>query len=70
MGSDLVTTAAQSFAALDTWYTKDFVITPTGLVAGDRLSLVLTTSIIDNEAGAGTLIANIAKTSALIDVRV
>lgn len=69
VGSDLVTTAAQSFAAVDTWYSKDFVIDATGLVAGDRLTLELTTSIVDSEAGGGTLICNIARTTPLIDVR-
>ena len=39
VGADLCTTAAESWAADDTWYTKDFVVTAAGLVAGDILKV-------------------------------
>lgn len=69
VGADLVTTAAATFAALDTWYDKDFVVTPTGLVAGNRLTLKITSSVIDSEVGAGTIICNIAAVKVLADVK-
>lgn len=58
VGSDLCATAAQTFAALDTWYDKDFVVTGAGLNPGDTLNLEITSSVIDSEAGAGTIILN------------
>lgn len=70
VGADLsTTTAAATFAALDTWYDKDFVITPTGLVAGDALNIEITSSIIDNEAGAGTLRLNMGAPRVLLDLQ-
>ena len=70
VGSDLsTTTAAATFAALDTFYNKDFVITATGLVAGGVLNVVITASVIDSEAGAGTIILNLAPPSVLLDVK-
>lgn len=69
VGSDLCATAAATFAALDTWYNKDFTITPTGLVAGDRLTFKITSSVIDSEAGAGTIICTIAGIKPLLDVQ-
>jgi hypothetical protein len=70
VGSDLsTTTAAATFAAVDTWYDKDFVITPTGLIAGDVLNLEITSSIVDSEAGAGTLRLNMGPPQILLDVK-
>lgn len=69
VGSDLCATAAQTFAALDTWYTKDFTVTATGLVAGDVLNVKITSSAIDSEAGAGTIILNLAPPKVLLDVK-
>lgn len=69
VGADLCETAAQTFAADDTWYNKDFVITASGLVAGDVLNVVVTASVIDSEAGAGTLRLNMASPKMLIDVK-
>ncbi len=69
VGSDICATAAQTFAAVDTWYNKDFTITATGLVAGDVLNIVVTASIIDNEAGGGTLRLNMAPPKVLLDVK-
>lgn len=59
VGSDLVTTAAQTFAAVDTWYNKDFTVDGRTLAAGDTLNLVITASVIDDEAGGGTLRLNL-----------
>lgn len=52
VGADLCTTAAQTFAAKSTWYNKDFVVTATGLVAGDILIIKLTSSVIENAGSA------------------
>jgi hypothetical protein len=70
VGSDLsTTTAAATFAALDTWYNKDFVITATGLVAGDKLLVKITSNVIDSEAGGGTIILNLESPTVLLDIR-
>jgi hypothetical protein len=69
VGSDLCATAAQTFAAVDTWYNKDFTVTPTGLVAGDVLNLEITSSVIDSEAGGGTLRLNMQPPLILLDVK-
>jgi len=66
-GLDICATAAQTFAAVDTYYTKTFVVTPTGLVAGDTLNLKFASSVIDSEAGGGTLQLKIDKISLLAD---
>lgn len=50
VGSDLVTTAATAVSA--TGGAKDFVVTPTGLVAGDRLICKMTTSIAEAAGSA------------------
>ena len=55
VGSDLVTTAAQTFAAEDTWYNKDFTVAGAGLAPGSVLNLKISASVIDDEAGGGTL---------------
>lgn len=69
VGSDLCATAAATFAALDTWYNKDFTVTATGLAAGDRLTLKITYAVIDSEAGAGTIIGTLAGVTVLADVK-
>lgn len=51
-GSDLVTTAATTINSL-TFDTVSFVITPTGFVVGDELSLKMTIAITDGATGAG-----------------
>lgn len=68
VGSDLCATAAQTFAALDTWYNKDFSVTATGLAAGDVLQLKITSSIIDSEAGAGTMRLNMDAVKVYMDL--
>lgn len=60
VGSDLCATAAVTYAALDTWYDKTFTITGTTLVPGGILNLKITSNVIDSEAGAGTIILNLA----------
>ena len=69
VGADICATAAVTFAALDTWYNKDFTVTPTGLVAGDVLNVKITSSVIDSEAGGGTIILNLAPPKVLLDVK-
>lgn len=70
VGDDLsTTTPAATFAALDTWYNKDFVITAAGLVAGDVLNVKITASVIDSEAGAGTIVLNLAPPKVLLDIK-
>lgn len=69
VGADICATAAATFAAVDTWYNKDFVVTATGLVAGDKLLLKITAAITDSEAGGGTLRLNIEAPQILCDVK-
>lgn len=69
VGSDLVTTAAQTYTAVDTWETKSFTIDATGLVAGDVLNLKITAVAIDNEAGGGTLRINLQPPVLTVDVQ-
>ena len=65
VGSDLVTTAATAVSA--TGAAKDFVVTPTGLVAGDKLIVKLTTSIAESAGSA--IQAIITKLGAVIQVK-
>lgn len=69
VGADLCATAAQTFAAMDTWYTKDFTVTATGLVAGDVLNVKITSTVIDGEAGGGTIIFNLAPPKILLSIK-
>lgn len=55
VGSDLVSTAAATYAAVDTDYTKDFTVDPVGLVAGDVLKFVVTGRAIEAGAEGGSL---------------
>ena len=65
IGSDLVTTSATAVTA-DSG-NKDFVITDSGLVAGDILSIVVTMSI--QETASTAIRAIVTKTQMLCDVR-
>lgn len=58
--------AAQTHAAKTTWYTKDFIITATGLVAGDVLNIVLSVSNI--ESAGSQLVWTAEGLSMLLDV--
>ena len=65
VGSDLVATSAIAVTAASG--AKDFTITPTGLVSGDVLSIVVTTSIAETAATA--IRAIVTKTQVLCDVK-
>jgi hypothetical protein len=69
VGADIVSTAAQTYAATDTWYAKDFVITATNLVAGDILSCLATGAVIENNAGAETITLKTDPPVLLLDVK-
>ena len=65
VGSDLCATAAQAISA--TAGDKDFTITPTGLVAGDRLNLIVTVSV--EETMNTAIRALITRTLVLCDIQ-
>lgn len=67
LGSDLCATAAQSINSL-TDADKDFVITPTGLSAGDVLDIRLTIVVVDAATGAA-VIADIGALEMLVDIK-
>ncbi len=67
IGSDLVSTAAQSMNSL-TFADLDFVITPTTLSPGDILDVRLTAAVNDG-ASATAVIAGITSAKLLADVR-
>jgi hypothetical protein len=67
VGSDLVTTAATTINSL-TAAAKEFVITPTGLVAGDELDIRVTIAITDS-ATATAVIGRIMKLYMLLSVK-
>ena len=67
VGSDLVTTAATAIVAAGANY--DFTVTPTGLVAGDKLVCKLTTSIIEDAGGTGAATAVITALGAVLQVK-
>jgi hypothetical protein len=69
VGADLVTTAAQTFAAVDQSYSKWFVVNPATLTPGMTLNIVVTSSIIDSEAGAGTLRFNMDAPYLKLDIK-
>lgn len=64
-GSDICATAAQTVTKT-TWTTSDFTITATGLVAGDIINFVVTTSI--QESAGSALAAQIDGIAVLCDV--
>lgn len=67
VGSDLVTTAAQTLATAGTTYS--FTVTPTGLVAGSKLVCNLTTSVVETAGGTGAANSRITRLGALIQVK-
>jgi hypothetical protein len=69
VGADIVTTAAQTFAALDQSYVKVFSLDPTLLVPGYTVNVVVSASIIDSEAGAGTLRFNMDAPYLKLDIK-
>lgn len=64
VGSDLVSTAAQTLATAGADYS--FVVTPTGLVAGDKLVCKLTTSVVETAGGTGAANSRITRLGANI----
>ena len=66
VGSDLVTTAATTLATAGANY--DFVVTPTGLVAGDKLICSLTTSMVETAGGTGAANSRLTKLAAVVQV--
>lgn len=67
VGADLVSTAAQTLATAGANY--DFVVTPTGLVAGDKLICKLTTSVVETAGGTGAANSRITKLGAVLQVK-
>lgn len=67
VGADLCATAAQSINSL-TLANKDFVITPTGLAAGDRLIFRLSFGGSDT-GNAGVMIPEIQSVKVLLDIK-
>lgn len=67
VGSDLVTTAAQTLATAGADYA--FVVTPTGLVAGDKLVCKFTTSVVETAGGTGAANSRITKIGANVAVK-
>ena len=66
-GGDLVTTAAQDINSL-TKGNFDFVVTPTGLAAGDLLDIRITVAITDGASGV-PITADITDLKMLLDVQ-
>lgn len=69
VGADIVSSSAATYAALDTYYSKDFALTATSLVAGDIVNCRITTAIIDSEAGGGTITWTSDPPKLLLDVK-
>jgi Cu/Ag efflux protein CusF len=67
IGSDLVATAAQTLATAGATYS--FTVTPTGLVAGDKLVCKLTTSVVETAGGTGAANSRITRLGALLQVK-
>lgn len=67
VGSDLVTTSATTINST-TLADKDFVVTASGLVSGDVLDILMTTTISDGSTGTA-VIAIIGNVELLLDIR-
>lgn len=66
VGSDLVTTAATTLATAGADYS--FTVTPTSLVAGDKLVCKLATSVVETAGGTGAANSTITRLGATIQV--
>jgi len=66
VGSDLVSTDAQTLATAGADYS--FTVTPTGLVAGDKLVCSLTTSVVETAGGTGAANSTITRLGANVQV--
>lgn len=67
VGSDLVSTAPITLATAGADY--EFVVTPTGLVPGDKLSCKFTTSVVETAGGTGAANSRITRFGAQIQVK-
>jgi len=67
VGSDICATAAQSINSL-TMADKDFIITPTGVSAGDVLDIRLTIAVADS-ATVTAVIADVTAATMLVDIQ-
>ncbi len=67
VGADLVTTAPATLATAGADYA--FVVTPTGLVAGDKLTGSLTTSMVETAGGTGAANSRITRFGANVSVK-
>jgi len=68
IGADLCTTVAQTYAGASAWQTSDFVVTAAGLVAGDILNVVITTSVIES-GGANPIHVELDGLAMLLDIK-
>lgn len=66
VSADLCSTAAATFAALDTLYEKEFTIDATGLSADDVLNINVVGRAIENDAGNGTLQVEVERITLVI----
>lgn len=66
VGSDLVETAATAITT--TFGAKTFVITPTGLAAGDMLVIKMTTSVVETAGGTGAANSRITSLKLMGDI--
>lgn len=67
VGSDLVATAATAITT--TIANKDFTVTATGLVAGDKLNIKMTTSVVEEAGGTGAANSRITRLQMLCDIK-
>ena len=68
ISAELCTTGAQSIHTTS-WADKDFVITPTALVAGDTLDIELTIVFADDGGGGDGAVAAIGAVQMLLDIK-
>ena len=68
VGSDLITTAAKTYAAKDTWYSTQFSVTEAGLAPGDILNFVITATGIES-GGANPVQVEIDGVAVQLDIR-
>jgi len=66
IGADLCSTSAQTFAALDTRYDKEFTIDASALRADDVLNINIVGRAIENDAGNGTLQVQLEKITLVV----
>lgn len=66
ISADLCSTAAQTFAATNTRYDKDFTIDPASLAADDVLNINVVGRAIENDAGNGTLQVQLEKITLIV----